>query len=109
MATSRVNGARPRTTCSAAGAGGDAGSSTRAIPSTASTIARYPVQRQRLPFIARGRSARFASSSAATVMIIPGVQKPHWNPCAAAKARGTESSASPSIVVTRCPAARAAG
>ncbi len=42
-----------------------------------------------LPFSARGRSACCSSVSAAVVMIMPGVQKPHWNPCAARNAAWT--------------------
>ena len=44
------------------------------------------MQRQRLPLSACGRSARCSASSAAAVMIMPAVQKPHWNACASRKA-----------------------
>ena len=42
-------------------------------------------------------------------MIIPAVQKPHWNPWAARNASCSGCGASPSIVVTARPAARTAG
>ena len=43
-------------------------------------MARYPVQRQRFPFSARGRSCFCSSVNVAEVMIMPAVQKPHWKP-----------------------------
>jgi hypothetical protein len=60
-----------------------------------------------LPFIARGTSAcspGAASCRQTAVMIMPGVQKPHWNACAAANASWTARPrgciwARPSIVV----------
>ncbi len=45
------------------------------------------MQRHRLPLRAAGRSRRCAWFRLAAVMIIPAVQKPHWNPCASRKAR----------------------
>ena len=46
-------------------------------PLIASSIARYPVQRHRFPFSARGRSCFCSSVNVAEVMIMPAVQKPH--------------------------------
>ena len=81
----------------------------RAVPVTASAIAPYPVQRQMFPFSARGRSAACSPVSAAAVMIIPGVQKPHWKPCAARNASCSGCGVRPSIEVTSRPTARIAG
>ncbi len=61
------------------------------------------------PLSARGRSSRCRGLSAAAVMIIPAVQKPHWNPWAARNASCSGCGVSPSIVVTAQPAARTAG
>ncbi len=74
----------------------------------------YPVHRQTWPEIASRTSASvgsgLASSSQRAVIIIPGVQKPHWSPWQAANASWTGSraplpAASPSTVVTRWPSA----
>src|SRR5262249_32619571 len=52
---------------------------------TALTMLAYPVHRQMAPEIASLISASegsgFSSNSARAVMIMPGVQKPHWRPC----------------------------
>src|ERR1700676_614898 len=51
--------------------------------SMALTMLSYPVQRQRLPLMARRMSASvgsgFPRSRLIATMIIPDVQKPHWN------------------------------
>ena len=120
ISVSIVNSARPVTTSVAAGAptlaptacpGG--ASSIATTPLTASSIARYPVQRQRFPFSARGRSCFCASVKVAEVMIMPAVQKPHWKPGASRNCRciGCRFSGvpRPSIVVTSRPSARNAG
>jgi hypothetical protein len=73
----------------------------------------YPVHRQTWPDIASRTSAGdgsgFWSSSQRAVMIMPGVQKPHWSPWQAANASCTGSRtaprARPSTVVTRRPSA----
>ena len=62
-----------------------------------------------LPLNARGRSARSSPASAAAVMIIPGVQNPHWKPWAARKSAAGDPGPSPSTVVTSLPRARIAG
>ena len=84
-----------------------------ATPLIASSMARYPVQRQRFPFNARGRSCFCSSVKVADVMIIPAVQNPHWNPgasrnrcCIGCRFSGVPS---PSMVVTSRPSARKAG
>ncbi len=87
ISVSMVNSARPVTMSVAAGAPtlaptalpGSA-SSIAATPLTASSMARYPVQRHRFPFSARGRSCFCSSVNVAEVMIMPAVQKPHWKP-----------------------------
>ena len=87
ISVSIVNSARPVTTSVAAGAptlvptaSPGAASSISTTPLTASSIARYPVQRHRFPFSARGRSCFCSSVNVADVMIMPAVQKPHWKP-----------------------------
>src|SRR5262249_54826898 len=54
-----------------------------ASSATASTMPRYPVQRQRLParlrLISSSLSSSPLSSSELTVSSMPGVQKPHWS------------------------------
>ncbi len=69
----------------------------------------YPVHRQMLPRRKRASSARCWPVSAAAVMIMPGVQNPHWNPWAATNAWATGCGPRPSMVVTARPAARTAG
>ncbi len=82
-------------------------------PRIASSMARYPVHRQRLLFITRGRSSRSPSPSDAAVTTMPGVQNPHWNPAASTNRSCTGCRSpgvpSPAAVVTSRPAARNAG
>jgi hypothetical protein len=74
------------------------------------------VQRQTWPDIASRTSSSVGSglwsSSQRAVIIMPGVQNPHWSPWQAAKAVCTGSSAPPlprpSTVVTRRPSAMTA-
>ena len=120
MWVSIVYSARPVTTSAPAGAPtlvptalpGSA-SSIPATPQIASSIARYPVQRQRFPFSARGRSLFWSSVNDAAVMIMPGVQNPHWKPGASRNCRCSGCMFSgeprPSTVVTSRPSARNAG
>src|SRR5215207_3178390 len=65
----------------------------------ARTMFWYAPQRQRLPLTARRISsslgARCSESNAVTLIIWPGVQKPHWYASASTKARWTGSSSSP--------------
>ena len=72
------------------------------------------MQRHRLPFRECGRSALWAASMEATVMIMPAAQNPHWNACASMNAFCTGCNvpsglARPSMVVTFLPWARKAG
>ena len=96
------------------GADGLAGSasSIASTPWIASSMARYPVQRQRFPFSARGRSLLLVGEGRRG-HDHPAVQKPHWKPGASQERRciGCRSSGvpSPSIVVTSRPSARNAG
>ena len=97
------------------GAGSERGESAR-TSATASTMPRYPVQRQRLPASSariRGSSAsgrRRAMSQALTS--IPGVQYPHWRAWRRVKAPRSAfmsaSSANPSMVRTSAPSQAAA-
>src|SRR5207253_7019202 len=88
---------------------------TSASSATASTIAWYPVQRQRLPArprrIPSRESARPSSSRNFAVSSIPPVQKPHWRAAWSAKARSkrsnSDSSANPSTVSTCRPSTSA--
>jgi hypothetical protein len=73
----------------------------------------YPVQRQTWPEMASRTSASVGSglrsSSQRAVIIMPGVQNPHWTPWQSANACWTGSRAAPrrrpSTVVTRRPSA----
>jgi hypothetical protein len=87
-----------------------------AAHSTDLTMFSYPVHRQTWPEIASrtssGVGSGLLSSSHRAVIIMPGVQKPHWRPWQAANASCTGSSrvrlARPSTVVTRRPSAMTA-
>ncbi len=80
---------------------------------TASTIGCQPVQRHRWAASARCTAAgwrRASGVSAATRMMIPGVQKPHCDaPASANVAVHASASGRPASVVTSRPAARASG
>src|SRR6185503_17516870 len=84
-----------------------------AAQSTDLTMFWYPVQRHRLPDNAHRTSSSvgsgFSSSRALAASIMPGVQKPHCNPCSSLKPSWIGCSslapASPSTVVTSWPSA----
>jgi hypothetical protein len=92
----------------------DAASPAAATPAVIdSRMLRYPVQRQRLPFMSRGRSPSCSSSRVDAVTIMPAVQNPHWKPkwSTNAACMGWSSSGvpRPATVVTECPSMRCAG